>query len=137
MPTQKSCQGSADLENKRKLGSGYEEAAASFLQKEGVRILARNFRCRMGEIDLIGRDRDCLVFVEVKYRRGRGSGSALESVNVRKQRTISRVAGYYLLKHQLPADISCRFDVVGIDGNQIRWVKNAFEYRNGKDETWK
>lgn len=125
------------MENKRKLGGGYEEAAASFLQKEGVRILARNFRCRMGEIDLIGRDRDCLVFVEVKYRRGRGSGSALESVNVRKQRTISRVAGYYLLKHQLPADISCRFDVVGIDGNQIRWVKNAFEYRNGKDETWK
>ena len=115
-------------ENKHELGNGYEELAASFLKKNGLQILEKNFRCRLGEIDLIARDQGCLVFVEVKFRRYAKAGNALEAVDYRKQRKISRVSGYYLLTHVHRTDIPCRFDVVGIDGHQIHWIKNAFDY---------
>ena len=79
----------------------------------------------MGEIDLIAREGDCLVFVEVKYRTGNRYGSPLEAVNVRKQITIRKVAQYYLLgRKQL--DRQVRFDVVGICGDQIEHIRNAF-----------
>lgn len=87
-----------------------------------------NFRCRMGEVDLIARDGDYLVFVEVKYRGSEDAGGPLSAVGYGKQRTISRVAKYYLLTHCHTLDIACRFDVIGFHGPHIRWLKNAFDY---------
>lgn len=101
--------------------------AAEFLRNQGLRILEKNFRCRNGEIDLIARDGKYLVFIEVKYRKNQGSGSSFAAVGKQKQRTIIKVALFYLIRHGFQDDIPCRFDVVGIDGEEIRWIKNAFE----------
>ena len=89
-----------------------------------------NYRCRFGEIDLIARDNEYLVFIEVKYRKGSWSGRALEAVNFAKQKTICKVARYFLAVEYHNVDIPCRFDVVGIDDKKVYWVKNAFEYMN-------
>lgn len=113
--------------NKRETGSEYESAAAAFLERKGFRLLEKNFRCRTGEIDLIMQDGDTLVFVEVKFRSSRSMGFGEESVNLRKQQTIYKVAQFYLLKRQL-GEPNCRFDVVAVDGNgEIRHLENAFE----------
>ena len=68
-------------------------------------------------------------FIEVKYRKDRRSGSSFAAVGKQKQRTILKVALFYLIRNGFQDDIPCRFDVVGIDGEEIRWIKNAFEYR--------
>lgn len=115
--------------NRRKTGSEYEKKAAEFLERQGLTVLFRNFRCRRGEIDLILRDGPAIVFAEVKYRSGSGSGSALEAVDERKQRRISAAARYYLATRTGNMEIPCRFDVVAFDGERIRWVRNAFAYR--------
>lgn len=112
--------------NKRKVGASFEKTAARYLEEQGYRILESNYRCRMGEIDLIGRDGRYLVFAEVKYRSDASCGDALEAVNTRKQATIRRVAQFYLLTHHLPEDTPCRFDVVGITGKKISLIKDAF-----------
>lgn len=113
--------------NKRKIGAAYENLAAVYLEKQGYEILERNYRCRSGEIDLIAREKETLVFVEVKYRSSLREGDPLEAVNRKKQRIISRVARYYLLVHPEYLDISCRFDVVGVLEGEIRLLRNAFE----------
>ena len=114
--------------NFRTEGSRYEHMAGAWLESHGFRILEYNFRCRSGEIDLIARKADTLVFVEVKHRTGRKAGSPLEAVDHRKQRTICRCADVYRLMKGIPGDACCRFDVVGIDGEKILHVENAFEY---------
>lgn len=111
--------------NKRELGTQKELLAMQYLRQQGMIILERNFRCRMGEIDLIARDGSYLVFVEVKYRTTNRYGSPLEAVNVRKQQTIRKVAQYYLLGRK-QTDAPVRFDVVGICGEEITHIKNAF-----------
>ena len=98
-----------------------------YLKKKGYRILEANFRCRFGEIDLIARDGAYLVFIEVKYRSSLKDGDSLEAVNRRKQRKIIRVAEYYLCMHQEKADLPCRFDVIGIEEERIRLIRNAFD----------
>ena len=112
--------------NKRKLGSCYEKAAGIYLIEQGYEILEYNYRCRYGEIDLVARDGEDLVFCEVKYRQNQRSGTALEAVDLRKQRNIRKVAEYYLMQHRV-GDIPCRFDVVGIEKNTFILIKNAFE----------
>ena len=112
--------------NKRRTGSAYEQMAAAFLKKNGLRILEQNFRCRSGEIDLVARDGPYLVFVEVKYRRTSHQGEAICAVDAHKQQKIIGTAKYYLLIHRLSLDTPCRFDVVGIDGEQVHWIRNAF-----------
>ncbi len=115
--------------NTREVGTKKEEAACAYLEGNGVRIKERNFRCRRGEIDVIGFDGEYLVFFEVKYRKsGSYKGSALEAVGVGKQKKICRVADYYRMIHRCPLDTPIRFDVVAIDGDEILWLKNAFEY---------
>lgn len=113
--------------NKRKIGTAYELRAAAYLKKNGYRILELNFRCRQGEIDLIARDGTYLVFIEVKYRSSLKDGDPLEAVDRRKQKKIIRVAEYYLCMHPEKADLPCRFDVIGIEGKQIRLIRNAFD----------
>lgn len=112
--------------NKRAVGTRYEDEAAAYLERRGYRILEHSYRCRTGEIDLIARDGEYLVFVEVKYRSGTSCGSPLEAVGFRKQRNIIRVAQFYLLTHGYGTETSCRFDVVAICGEEIELVQNAF-----------
>lgn len=114
--------------NTRTTGTWYERKAADYLKQQGLFILRYNYRCRSGEIDLIARDGQYLVFVEVKYRNDSNSGNALEAVNPAKQRAICKVARYFLTVEYRCMDVPCRFDVVGIDGDRIHWMKNAFEY---------
>ena len=114
--------------NTRTTGTWYERKAADYLKQKGLYILRYNYRCRSGEIDLIAKDGQYLVFVEVKYRNDDGSGYALEAVNPAKQRAICKVARRFLAVEYHCEDVPCRFDVVGIDGDRIHWIKNAFEY---------
>ena len=108
--------------NKRSVGTFYENLAARYLEKQNVMILERNYRNKRGEIDLIGLDPDgWLIFVEVKYRSSEYSGNPLAAVD--------EVAAGYLMTHYRSLDVKCRFDVVGIEGSEIRWIKNAFEFR--------
>ncbi len=100
----------------------------SFLEENGVKVIEKNYRCRMGEIDIIGLDGDTRVFFEVKYRRDTRSGEPFEAVGFRKQRTICRTADHYLMMKSLPVDKPYRFDIISIRGNEIKWYKNAFEY---------
>lgn len=115
-------------ENKRQIGAKMESMAFEFLQEKGIRIINRNFTCRLGEIDLIGLHKGTLVFFEVKYRSSVKSGLPEEAVNAKKQNNICRVADYYRMKYHVAENISCRFDVVAILGDKISWYKNAFEY---------
>ena len=116
--------------NTRATGTWYERKSAEYLKGQGLFILKYNYRCRHGEIDLIARDNEYLVFIEVKYRKGNWSGRALEAVNFAKQKTICKVARYFRAVEYHNVDIPCRFDVVGIDDKKVYWVKNAFEYMN-------
>lgn len=114
--------------NKRKTGTMYEEKAAEYLEMQGYQILKQNYRCRMGEIDIVCRDGKYLVFVEVKYRADRRQGGAFMAVTRHKQHKISQVAAFYLMEQRLCENTPCRFDVVAIDGDVISLLQNAFEY---------
>lgn len=115
--------------NKRTLGGAYEETAARYLAEKGLTVIEKNYRCPAGEIDLIAREGAYYVFVEVKYRTDEGAGDPLEAVDRRKQRTISKVARDYLIRHVKALDVPCRFDVVGFRGpGHVCWIRNAFDY---------
>jgi len=115
--------------NKRSVGNRGEDRAYDFLLQNGIDILERNYRFhKTGEIDLIGRDGEYLVFFEVKYREGANKGRASEAVTFAKQRQISKVAVSYLYVKKFPMETPVRFDVIAIDGDEIKWHKNAFEY---------
>lgn len=118
--------------NTREIGARKEEIACSFLVKNGVTIRERNFRCKQGEIDIIGYDGEYLVFFEVKYRKDASKGSALEAVGYGKQQKICKVSDYYRMIHHCPFDTPVRYDVIAIDGEEIQWIQNAFEYSNRK-----
>ncbi|MCD7866889.1 MAG: YraN family protein [Clostridiales bacterium] len=117
-------------ENKRRVGAEYEDRAARFLTEKGLRILRRNYRCPQGEIDIIAREGACLVFVEVKARRGTAGGSPFSAVGPAKQKVISRVAEDYLARVYRRTDIPCRFDVIGFEGKEVYWLRDAFDYRH-------
>lgn len=94
-----------------------------------MEIIARNFRCHQGEIDIIAKDTDgTTVFVEVKYRKNTKNGLPEEAVTYSKQKKISRVALFYLSYKKLPLTGSFRFDVISILGDEITWYKNAFNF---------
>lgn len=114
------------IKNNRQKGSHYEEVAALYLQQQGYRILEKNYRCKLGEIDLIGLDNNAVVFIEVKYREKTTYGHPFFAVTKKKQRTIYQVANYYLSEKKLSYYGSYRFDVVGILGDKIQLLKNAF-----------
>lgn len=115
--------------NKRKTGQEQEVKAACFLKTQRYQILERNYRCKKGEIDLIAREGQYLVFVEVKYRSTNESGLPEEAVDLRKQRQISRVPAWYLTEKGLDIYTPCRFDVVAIEGEEIRLYRDAFFYQ--------
>lgn len=113
-------------QNKRKTGTTYEQAAGYYLEQHGYEILEYNYRSRVGEIDLIAKDGVYLVFCEVKYRRDGQKGNPLEAVDCRKQYRIIRCAQYYMMANKV-GDIPCRYDVIGIEGNHMTLIKNAFQ----------
>lgn len=142
-------------ENLRKTGNEMEDIAAQYLTERGVRILERNFRSRDAEIDIIGKQEEVLVFIEVKARRtGKKSGSAAEAVGSAKQTKICRCADRYMYEKRIdPYSAGIRFDVVAIEAEpeasdppgedpeaeetvpamkdcrlRIRWIRNAFSY---------
>ena len=114
--------------NSRTTGADREKQAAEYLERQGMRIVERNYRSRQGEIDLIGWHQGYLVFVEVKYRSGNEKGHAAEAVDLRKQRRICRVADYYRYCHGVGQDVGVRYDVVAIQGEMITWFQNAFPH---------
>lgn len=114
--------------NKKETGTEWERKAAEYLTKQGMRIAETNFRSRQGEIDLIGYHQGYLVFVEVKYRKNTSRGTALEAVDGRKQRRICRTADYYRFLHHLGDNTPVRYDVLAIQGEDIRWIQNAFPH---------
>ena len=109
-------------------GKDAEIRAWQYLQARGLQLLQRNYRSRRGEIDLVMQDTDSLVFVEVRYRRQSQFGTALESVDRRKQLRLIACARHYMQAHPQVARKPCRFDVVSISGPQgeIEWIRNAF-----------
>lgn len=113
-------------QNMRAKGAVYERAVGFYLERQGYEILAFNYRCPLGEIDIVAREGGYLVFCEVKYRQNTSKGSPLSAVGPGKQRTIYRCAQWYLSEKRL-GDVACRFDVVGVEGSKITLVKNAFE----------
>ena len=115
------------------LGRQGEKLAEKYLKKNGYRILARNYRCRSGEIDLVAEEGRTLVFIEVKTRSNASCGHPLEGIDLRKQGRLSRAAGEYLLKNG-DTERPCRFDAVSVladnNGTVIELVKNAFEQKD-------
>lgn len=117
-------------------GQAVESRVAEYLEKQGFRLLHRNFRCRLGEIDLIGIHQNQLLFVEVRYRRNTSYGSAAASVDFRKQQKLIKAARFFLLTHPKMANTACRFDVVAVTlgtetdkpdpAFEIDWIQNAF-----------
>jgi putative endonuclease len=123
------------MQNQRQqYGRESESIAVRHLKKNGYKILEQNYRNRLGEIDIIAKDKDTLVFVEVKARRSAGYGSPKWAVTPKKQRKISMVALYYLKAARQPK-AKARFDVVAIcsscDNPEIEIIKNAFELAYG------
>lgn len=112
------------------VGTRLERTAERYLSRRGLRTLARNYRCRGGELDLVMRHGESIVFVEVRYRRSRAYGSAGESVDWRKQQRLLRAAEHYLARHGEQGRCPCRFDVVAIHGPpealELDWIEGAF-----------
>ena len=112
-------------------GANWEQLAESFLHGRGLKTLERNFRCRVGEIDLIMRDGQALVFTEVRYRANDRHGSGAESVSFTKQRRIIGAAQNFLRFRDHHPSQTCRFDVVSIGNDEgrtlINWIRGAFD----------
>ncbi|MDO9225324.1 MAG: YraN family protein [Pseudomonadota bacterium] len=102
-------------------GAAAEQAAADYLATQGLTLVARNYRCRGGEIDLILRDGVSLVFVEVRERAGSAFGGAAASITATKQARLRLAAQHYLNRHGL--DLACRFDAVLVQGGRMEWLR--------------
>jgi putative endonuclease len=125
------------------VGQKAEEAALIFLQRQGFQLIAQNFHCRMGEIDLIMTQDQLLIFVEVRQRKSSVYGSAAASVTVSKQRKIIKTSAFFLQLFPKFETFDCRFDVIAIDGPNyntkenshkidlgniiINWIEGAFD----------
>jgi putative endonuclease len=113
------------LSRKQEQGKQWEDVALAYLERHGLALVEANFRCKLGEIDLILRDGATLVFVEVRQRAAGAQVGAAASIGPAKIRRIIRAAQVYLQRFdRLPP---CRIDVVAIDGNDIDWIRNAIE----------
>jgi putative endonuclease len=116
----------------KELGKRGEEVALRFLKKKGYKIIQQNYVCKMGEMDLIAREKDTLVFIEVKTRTSTAFGPPQLAVTSTKQMQLSKVALYFLKEKRLE-DVKARFDVVAIllrpEGEEIELIKDAFDLR--------
>jgi putative endonuclease len=113
------------LSDKQRQGRQHEQAALAYLQRRGLVLVEANFLCKGGEIDLVMRDGDTLVFVEVRQRISMAHGGAAASITPAKIRRLVRAAQFYLMRFAEPPP--CRFDVVAIDAGQLEWLRNVIE----------
>ena len=116
-----------------KIGADAEKQAEIFLQNEGLTVITKNYACRFGEIDLIMRDRNTLVFVEVRLRKYQQWGSGAQSVHYYKQQKVITTARHFLQANRRLARLANRFDVVSVqmdpeNAMQFNWIKNAFDF---------
>lgn len=118
--------------NRHLKGKQSEDLAARFLEQRGMKVVARNARCALGELDLVVRDGKIIVFVEVKSRFGATYGTPQESITPVKQRKLTRLAQWYLKQHRLEGQ-PARFDVVAVtwrgEESELTWIANAFKAR--------
>ena len=112
------------MKDKRAAGRDAEDVALARLRRRGLRLLERNYRTRRGEIDLVMRDGDTIVFVEVRYRGDASHGSAAETVDRRKRAKLIAAAQFYLQQKRWRH--ACRFDVVALQGERLEWLRDAF-----------
>jgi putative endonuclease len=112
--------------DRQHIGRAAEDAAVAHLQSQGVEILARNFRRRLGELDVIARERDTLIIVEVRKRSSNRFGGAAASVDLRKQVKLRRAAAQLLQQRKDLVGLRVRFDVIAITPTGIDWIKHAF-----------
>ena len=110
---------------KKLLGKVGEEKAVKYLKKQGIKILARNYKNAFGEIDIIAKDGEYTVFCEVKTRTGDAFGNPAEAVDFRKRQKYAKIAAAYLLSKGL-TDSACRFDVIEIENEKINHIIDAF-----------
>lgn len=114
------------------IGELSELKAQKYLKSQGLKLVSRNFLCKMGEIDLIAMDRDILVFIEVRFRKNVLYGSGADTITHAKRRKIIRTADYFLQRHRQFANCACRFDIISISldwkgETEITWIKEAFD----------
>jgi putative endonuclease len=114
-----------DDKTKLEVGATGEDRAVDHLVRRGLRIVERNYRCKVGELDIVARDHDVLVFVEVRSRRSTEFGSALDAISWHKRRKVTRVAMAYLAARK-PRFVEARFDVVAITGEELVHIKDAW-----------
>lgn len=115
--------------SKRALGQRAERQAERYLSRQGLRVVKRNYRCRLGEIDLVMHEGDTLVFVEVRLRGRTTFGDGIDSVSLHKQRRLIRAARHFLMRNLRWRHAPCRFDVIGIEraSDHVTWIPNAFQ----------
>ncbi|MBB3047089.1 putative endonuclease [Litorivivens lipolytica] len=118
----------ATAANRTQFGNFVEEQTCRWLTQQGVHILERNFRCRSGEIDIIGRHRGFLVFIEVRFRRSNRYGGAAASVDARKQLKLAKAAQFFLLRHRALQNAACRFDVIAVSGKNVQPGSDQLEF---------
>lgn len=114
---------------KQKQGFAAEDLAYRYLSQQGLRLIERNFRCRVGELDIIMKDGANVVFVEVRSRRNNRYGTPAETITLAKQRRLIRAALYFLQQRRL--DAPCRFDIIAVSQESpkpaLEWIKDAFQ----------
>lgn len=113
-------------------GKDAEAQALNYLMEQGLRLLAQNWSCKRGELDLVMLDGDTVVFAEVRYRLHAQWGGALGSIDARKREKLVIAAQYFLQKESRWANHPCRFDVIALEGSpgstpRLNWLKNAFD----------
>ena len=118
--------------SRQKAGQAAEQQALQYLQGQGLHLLAQNWRCKRGELDLVMLDSDTVEFVEVRYRLHASFGGALGSIDARKQEKLALAAEHFLQQEARWARHPCRFDVIALQGRghagqALEWLKNAFE----------
>ena len=112
--------------NSRNIGTFIENIVCKYLESKGYTIIVQNYRCKFGEIDIIAKEKNVLVFIEVKYRKNVISGYPEESVNLTKQRKIINSSLRYIQENHIFLNTDFRYDVISITGNKIKIIRNAF-----------
>jgi len=111
---------------RQRIGKNAEDAAVTFLEAHGLRVLLRNYRGKVGELDIVARDERTLVIIEVRARASDRFGGAAASVDGRKQTKIRRTAALLIQQRKDLAGLPVRFDVIAMRGAKIEWIKHAF-----------
>lgn len=104
----------------------YEEKAVAYLVENDFKIIKRNYRCKIGEIDIIAMKDNILRFIEVKYRKNDAFGVPTQAVNSKKQKKIYMTAQWFLAENKIGENVCCSFDVMSIQGSEIEYIFNSY-----------